>query len=162
MAMGTKNKHNINTGSEIERSDERIAETQEVFTPMKICEKMVQQIHIEKRINPQSKFLDNSAGSGNFILALRNELIKYHSEDHVLNHMLYAVELMNDNHKELCTRLGVPIDHPHYVCADALTYDYSFGTLVRLEDYGLGKVQDPKKYIQPLLNNNPSEARLPY
>ena len=76
--------------------------------------------------------------------------------------MLYAVELMDDNHKELCTRLGVPIDHPHYVCADALTYDYSFGTLVRLEDYGLGKVQDPKKYIQPLLNNNPSEARLPY
>ena len=28
-----KNKHNQETGSSIERSDERIAETQEVFTP---------------------------------------------------------------------------------------------------------------------------------
>jgi hypothetical protein len=38
--------------------------------------------------------------------------------------MLYAVELMPDNHKEMCERLGVDINHPHYVCHDALTYDY--------------------------------------
>jgi alanine dehydrogenase len=44
MAMGTKNRHNKDTGSEIERSDERIAETQEVFTPLHVCEEMVQQM----------------------------------------------------------------------------------------------------------------------
>ena len=91
--MGTdknKNQHNRNTGSNIERSDERIAETQEVFTPMGMCEEMVQMIDIEKRKNPESKFLDNSAGSGNFIIALKNDLIKYHSEQHVLDNMLYA------------------------------------------------------------------------
>ena len=38
MAMGTKNKHNKETGSNIERSDERIAETQEVFTPIHVCD----------------------------------------------------------------------------------------------------------------------------
>ena len=39
--MGTdKNQHNKDTGSNIERSDERIAETQEVFTPMEMCEEM--------------------------------------------------------------------------------------------------------------------------
>jgi hypothetical protein len=44
--------------------------------------------------------------------------------------MLYAVELMEDNHKELCKRLGVPTTHPHYVCADALEYHYRFdGTI---------------------------------
>ena len=125
--MGTdKNKHNKNTGSNIERSDQRIAETQEVFTPMKMCEEMVQMIDIEKRKDPKSKFMDNSAGSGNFILALKSELIKYHPEEHVLNNMLYAVEFMEDNHKELCERLGVPLDHPHYVCYNALEYNYTF------------------------------------
>jgi len=45
---------------------------------------------------------------------------------HILNEMLYAVELMEDNHKELCDRLGVSTTHPHYVCADALDYHYAF------------------------------------
>jgi hypothetical protein len=158
--MGTdKNKHNKKTGSEIERSNERIAETQEVFTPMKMCEEMVQMISLEKRMNPNSKFLDNSAGSGNFILALKKELLNYHSEEHILNNMLYAVELMEDNHKELCERVGVPLDHPHYVCADALTYDYSFGELVKLESQ-LGKVKKPESYSPPPKNNEPSQARL--
>ena len=158
--MGTeKNKHNKKTGSEIERSDERIAETQEVFTPMEMCEEMVQMISLEKRMNPNSKFLDNSAGSGNFILALKKELLNYHSEEHILNNMLYAVELMEDNHKELCERVGVPLDHPHYVCHDALTYDYSFGKLVKLESQ-LGKVKKPESYSPPPKNNEPSQAKL--
>jgi len=128
-----KNQHNKKTGSNIERSDERIAKTQEVFTPMIICEEMVQMIDLEKIKNSNSKFLDNSAGSGNFIIALKNELLKYHSEEHILNNMLYAVELMEDNHKEMCERLGIPVTHPHYVCHDALTYDYSFGESVGVE-----------------------------
>jgi hypothetical protein len=135
MAMGTKNKHNKETGSNIERSDERIAETQEVFTPIHVCEEMIRNIPIRKRKNPNSRFLDNSAGSGNFILTLKNELIKYHSEEHVLNNMLYAVELMEDNHQELCQRVGVSTTHPHYVCHDALTYDYSFGNPVGVEQF---------------------------
>jgi hypothetical protein len=40
--------------------------------------------------------------------------------------MIYAVEFMEDNHKELCERLGVPTTHPHYVKADALTYHFKF------------------------------------
>jgi hypothetical protein len=49
--------------------------------------------------------------------------------------MLYAVEMMEDNHKEICERLGVSTDHPHYVCADALEYDYSFGELIGIEKF---------------------------
>jgi len=121
-----KNKHNQETGSNIERSDERISETQEVFTPPEICREMIERIPLETRKNPESKFLDNSAGSGNFLVELRDELVKYHNLDHVLDNMLYCIELMEDNHKEICERLDVSIDHPHYVCADALEYDYSF------------------------------------
>ena len=97
-----KNKHNTIVGSEIERTDERIDQTGEVFTPIELCIEMVNEIPMDVIQNSQSKFLDNSAGNGNFIIALLNKLTEYHSREHVLNHMLYAVELMEDNHKEMC------------------------------------------------------------
>jgi len=131
----SKNSHNITVGSVIERSNERIDETGEVFTPIELCRKMVSEIPEEILINPDSTFLDNSAGNGNFLIALKEELLKYHEQEHILNHMIYAVELMEDNHKELCERLGVSVDHPHYVCADALAYDYTFGEPVGLEAF---------------------------
>ena len=122
-----KNSHNLSVGSEIERTDERIDQTGEVFTPLELCKEMVNELPIDILKNPKSTFLDNSAGNGNFIIALRDKLLEYHELLHILNHMLYAVELMPDNHKEMCERLGVDINHSHYVCHDALTYDYSFG-----------------------------------
>ena len=131
----SRNRHNQNVGSKIERSDERINSTSEVFTPMEVCVMMVQSIPEDKLKDPKSTFLDDSAGSGNFLIALRDELVKYHDLDHVLNHMIYAVELMEDNHRELCSRLGVSVDHPHYVCHSSLTYDYSFGEEVSMENY---------------------------
>ena len=79
--------------------------------------------------------MDNAAGCGNFFIALKEILLQYHTEEHIINHMFYAVEMMEDNHKELCQRIGVPVDHPHYVCHDALTYDYSFGEPVGVERF---------------------------
>jgi len=131
----SKNKHNQDVGSTIERSDERIAETQEVFTPVELCESMVSEIEEELLKDPSSTFLDNSAGCGNFIVALINKLSEYHDRQYVIDNMVYAVELMEDNHQEICQRIGVPLDHPHYVCHDALTYDYSFGKPVGLEQF---------------------------
>jgi len=130
-----KNKHNLEVGSSIERSDERIKETQEVFTPQELVESMIDDISVDILKDSESTFLDNSAGSGNFLMGLKNRLLNYHTEEHILNHMLYAVEMMEDNHKELCQRIGVPLDHPHYVCHDALTYDYSFGEPVGVEQF---------------------------
>ena len=128
-----KNKHNEQLGSEIERSDNRIDITGEVFTPLELCDRMIDEIPKENLKNSESTFIDPSAGNGNFLICLKTKLLQYHSEDHVLNHMLYAVELMPDNHKEMCERLGVDINHPHYVCHDALTYDYSFGEPIGIE-----------------------------
>lgn len=124
-----KNKHNELLGSDIERSDERIDTTGEVFTPLELCQQMIDEISEEQLKNPDSKFIDPTAGNGNFLVALKTKLLKYHTEEHVLNEMLYAVELMEDNHKELCDRLGVSTTHPHYVCADALKYHYAFNGL---------------------------------
>ena len=130
-----KNKHNQTVGSEIVRTDDRIDSTGEVFTPPELCAQMVSDIPIETLKNPQSTFIDNSAGCGNFLMALRDELVKYHTLDHVINNMIYAVEFMEDNHKELCNNMGVSVDHPHYVCHNALTYDYSFGEPQGVESF---------------------------
>ena len=130
-----KNRHNQNVGSNIERSDDRIDSTGEVFTPLELCELMVNRIPLDTLKDPESTFIDPAAGNGTFIITLRDRLKEYHSEDHILNEMLYTVELMKDNHKEMCDRLGVPVDHPHYVCHDALTYDYSFGEPVGIEAF---------------------------
>jgi len=133
--MSKKNQHNQTVGSTVERTDERIDQTGEVFTPPELCKQMVDEIALDVIKNPKSTFLDNSAGSGNFMVALLNRLKEYHSEEHIVNNMLYVVELMEDNHKEICERLGVSTDHPHYVCADALTYHYSFGKPLGVENY---------------------------
>ena len=131
----SKNKHNELVGSSIERSNERISETGEVFTPAELCAQMVSEIPESILKNKNSTFLDNSAGCGNFLLALQTELLKYHELSHINDNMLYAVELMEDNHAELCKNIGVSVDHPHYVCANALEYDYSFGEPVGLESF---------------------------
>ena len=120
--MSNKNKHNKSIGSSIERSDERLKVSGEFFTPLSLCSKIVNEIPLDILKNPESKFLDSSAGNGNFLLALTIILKEYHSQEHILNNMLYAIELMEDNHKELCERLGVPVDHKHYVCALSLIH----------------------------------------
>ena len=130
-----KNNHNKEVGSNVERTDQRIDLTGEVFTPIECCSNMIEHIPISTLKNKESVFLDMSAGSGNFLITLKHKLMTYHSEDYILNNMLYAVELMEDNHKEMCDRLGVSVDHPHYVCHDALTYDYSFGKPVGVEAF---------------------------
>lgn len=157
----SKNKHNQDVGSTIERSDERIAETQEVFTPVELCESMVSEIEEELLKDPSSTFLDNSAGCGNFIVALINKLSEYHDRQYVIDNMVYAVELMEDNHQEMCQRIGVPLDHPHYVCHDALTYDYGFGQPVALEGQ-LGVIPQAKGEKPKPPSKDPSEARLPF
>ena len=123
-----KNTHNKTTSS-IERSNERIKETGEVFTPMELCHQMVSEIPEDTLRDPLSTFCDPSAGSGNFLVALQTELSKYHELSHINDKMLYGVELMDDNHTEMCKRLGVSKDHPHIICANSLEYDYLFGEI---------------------------------
>ena len=133
--MQNKNAHNESVGSEIVRSNNRIDETGEVFTPMKLCAEMVSEIPQSVLQDAKSTFIDPSAGSGNFLLALQTELLKYHELSNINDNMLYGIELMEDNHAEMCKRLGVAVDHPHFVCADATKYDYSFGQPQGLDQF---------------------------
>ena len=127
----SKNNHNSKAGSNIKRSNERITATSEVFTPVELICLLLEQIPEDVLRNPESKFLDNAAGCGNFFLALKDILLQYHTEEHILNNMFYAVEFMEDNHKEMCEKLGVSTDHPHYVCTNALEYHYAFNGFIK-------------------------------
>ena len=157
--MPSKNTHNESVGSEIERSNDRIDLTGEVLTPMELCAQMVLEIPESILKDENSTFLDPAAGSGNFLLALQTELLKYHELSHINDNMIYGVELMPDNHAELCERLGVSVDHPHFVCADALEYDYGFGEPVGLENK-LGKIDTPQTYVPPTIDKTSQAAPL--
>ena len=127
-----KNKHNQTVGSKVERSDDRIKETGEVFTPMELCRQMVSEIPKDKI--ESGTFLDNSAGSGNFLQALVDAGVDI---DRV-----YCVELMYDNYLEICTRLGVKPNNKetdkdgnviayrggntNFVCSNGVEYHYEF------------------------------------
>ena len=91
--MSSKNRHNQQHGSAIERSDERINQTAEVFTPIALIEQMIAEIPVSQLKDPDSKFMDNCAGSGNFIVCMYKALRKYHTRKHIIANMLYAVEL---------------------------------------------------------------------
>ena len=95
---------------------------------MDLCLQMIRSIPAQKLKDPTTTYLDNSCGDGNFLVALLTVLTEDygHSPDQVLNSQLYGVDLMPDNIVEVKRRLGVPADHPHFVCHDGLTYGYEF------------------------------------
>jgi type I restriction-modification system DNA methylase subunit len=113
------------------RGEKRIKLTGEVFTPIDLCVKMVREIPVATLRNPEATFLDNSCGDGNFLVALLKVLSKYHDREHVLNNMIYGVDLMPDNVATAKERLGLTEDMVgwgHIVCADGLSYDYEFAS----------------------------------
>ncbi len=131
-----KNKHNAKVGSTVDRSDDRIKSTGEVFTPMELVYEMLAGIPTDVLSDDTKTYMDNSCGSGNFLFGLLQVLTGEvtldghptysHNKQHVLDNQLFGVDFMEDNIKETRKRLGVPDTHCHFVWADALAYDYSF------------------------------------
>jgi type I restriction-modification system DNA methylase subunit len=111
------------------RGTKRVKQTGEVFTPMDLCMQMVREIPVEKLEDPDATFLDNSCGDGNFLVTLLEVLSEYHDAEHVLNNMIYGVDLMPDNVATAKERLGLKEEMKgwhHIVCANGLEYDYTF------------------------------------
>tara|TARA_B100000287_G_scaffold227756_1_gene214785 strand:- start:284 stop:751 length:468 start_codon:yes stop_codon:yes gene_type:complete len=98
--MVVKNKHNSQLGSSITRSDDRIRQTGEVFTPENEVHRMIDSLS-EYEIN-NNIFLDYCAGNGNFSFVLRERGVPI---DHI-----YGIEYMEDNFFELCDRLNIEGD----------------------------------------------------
>ena len=70
--------------------NQRVKETGEIFTPDAVVQKMLDRLGPDWDNPPQDKnFIDNTCGSGNFLVALAKRGIPVN--------MIYGVELMPDN-----------------------------------------------------------------
>ena len=133
--------------SGIERDELRIKETAEVFTPTELVRESLD--ILEKKyptifIAENKKFIDRSCGDGQFL----SEVVirKMERSNCTLEQALsttYGVELMADNVRLCKERLAGPnptqeildILDKNIVCHDALTYDYSFGEPIGIENF---------------------------
>jgi len=124
--------------SGIERDVNRIKLTAEVFTKTELVIEILDKIEKSQPSifsNPNKTFLDNCCGDGQFLseVVIRKMERSGCSLEQALK-TTYGVELMADNVNECKKRLIGPnpnqniidIVNKNIVCADALTYDYSF------------------------------------
>ena len=133
--------------SGVERDKLRIKQTAEIFTPTWQVQEILDKIELlnnDTFTDETKTFIDSTCGDGQFL----SEVVirKMERNGCTLEKALsttYGVELMEDN-VELCKkRLAGPnptqeildILDKNIVCHDALTYDYSFGEPVGVENF---------------------------
>lgn len=118
--------------SGIDREKVRVKSTGEVFTPTALVQEILDQLPPESFVDPDKTFLDPTCGDGQFLSeVVIRKLENGHSLEQALS-TTYGVDLMEDNVS--LTRDRLLCGHEEFrhivekniVCADGLTYDYSF------------------------------------
>jgi type I restriction-modification system DNA methylase subunit len=129
--------------SGVERDQLRIKSTGEVFTPTDLVQKMLGNISQELFQDSTKTFIDNSCGDGQFLGEVLIRKVENGIDFETALSTIYGVDLMQDNVKLcqdrlLCGREDLRhIVEKNIVCADALTYNYTFG---EPETFGPGGV----------------------
>ena len=117
--------------------DEKKKQFGEVFTPPQLVNEILDQLPPEVWTDPTKTWLDNSCGHGAFLVAVKERLMtslatwepnERKREQHILNNMIFGVELQRDNWQRCRERLGLtPTGNDgNIVCTDALEYNYTF------------------------------------
>lgn len=89
----------------------RIKQSGEVFTPATLIHEMLDKLPSKVWSNPNLTWLEPSAGDGNFLIEIKARLLQAgHNEKHILDNMLFSIELIDDNHWVLQHRLGYLVD----------------------------------------------------
>jgi type I restriction-modification system DNA methylase subunit len=129
--------------SGVERDQLRIKSTGEVFTPTDLVQRMLGNISQELFQDSTKTFIDNSCGDGQFLGEVLIRKVENGIDFETALSTIYGVDLMQDNVKLcqdrlLCGREDLRhIVEKNIVCADALTYNYTFG---EPETFGPGGV----------------------
>ena len=89
---------------------ERVKASGEVFTPRHLVRDMLDRVDTSSWFDPNKRWLEPSAGDGNFLVEIKHRLLLVHKEEYILENMLFSVELIDDNHWFLQHRLGYLID----------------------------------------------------
>lgn len=127
---------------EIKRDQNRIDSTGEIFTPIELVDEILDKLPKKAFDDPEKTFCDPACGDGNFLFQiLKRKIEKGHDPLTALS-TIYGVDIMKDNVAECRKRLWTiategsddiefkkqakRIVKKNIVCADGLTYDYSF------------------------------------
>lgn len=101
----------------------------QVFTPFDLINLLIDQIPLSKMSDPDTTFLDPSAGMGGFLIVLYKRLMlslrkAIPNEDkrrqHIISKMLFAIEITKNNVARMKKIFGKEL---HVHCGDALTTD---------------------------------------
>lgn len=135
--------------SENIKSRKRVRRFGEVFTPDWLVNEMLDTLPEEVWKNPNLKWLDNSCGTGNFLVEIQKRLRKYHGESQLKN-MIYGVDIQSDNVITTKERLG---EGYSVACFDALEFDYwdmKFDVIVGNPPYNKDKGNKKGNTCNPL------------
>ena len=117
----------------VDRDKTRVKETQEVFTPTAMVNGLLDQLPKELFSDATQPVIDNSCGDGQFLSEALIRKVESGIDFETALSTIYGVDMMQDNvdlcrERLLCGREDLRhIVERNIVCADALTYDYSFG-----------------------------------
>ena len=142
------------------KSEERKNELGEVFTPPELVNEVLDKILPESWKSPNKTWLDPTCGNGAFLIGVMNRLLEYHTREHILDNMIYGVDLMRDNIEECIISLygegtitvltGEKLPYRagliamfkhddklvnHIVQADGLLYDYKFDSYNHIDAF---------------------------
>ena len=118
--------------SGIDRDSYRIKFTNEVFTPTKMVNQILDKIDIKDFRDLKKTFLDPCCGDGQFLSEILIRKVENGIDFEQALSTIYGVDLMQDNvdlcrERLLCGQEHLrPIVEQNIVCADALRYHYRF------------------------------------
>ena len=130
--------------SGVDRDALRVKATQEVFTPTSMVQDIIDRLDSGLFQNPEQEFIDPTSGDGQFLGEVLIRKLENGSPFEQALQTIYGVDLMQDNvdlcrERLLCGREDLrDIVEQNIVCADALTYNYTFG---ETETFGHGLFQ---------------------
>ena len=114
------------------RDAERTKKTGEIFTPTALVQEMLAQIPAVQFADATKTFLDPSCGNGQFLSEVLIRKLENGIEFSAALGGIYGVDIMQDNVESCRSRLLCDLEQYRYivekniVCADALTYNFSF------------------------------------
>ena len=142
--------------SGIERENNRVKATGEVFTPTERVEKELDKMDQQLFVDSAKTFLDPSGGDGQFLASVLYRKLQNGIDFETALDTIYGVDLMQDNvelcrERLLCGREDLRhIVEKNIVCADALRYHYRFDGSPPYDDEA--KEQKQKEHFNSLFN----------
>ena len=98
----------------------------EVFTPKHIVDKLLDGIDYS---NPDLTICEPSFGDGRILLEVKTRLLEYHSEEHIMNNMLFGIEIQEAWYRETLERLNPNNYNHNLLCCSALNFEGIFNPL---------------------------------